>query len=526
MTSQENASLRIVSRPDGGNGRGPTVTICSTCWSSDLSSDSYHNETWWTCNNCRVSNCEPKVILSLQRGDFPVKSRDEVNPEMVRLCALCNSDRLEDTGCQWDHATTCQNCKKIIYDYAAGIRSVPRFRYARGEYDVKSRNEVNPEMMTICALCNSDKLRDSGCQRDPSSTCDHCGKLIYNFSSGIRSVARFKYARGDYPVKRREDVNPEMITVCDLCNAKDCMVSNQCGTGWITSCLHCGRTCRGKDVKKHEWLAANGGVPAQPEIDLKNSTEHPLNMEAIPSGGASVTIVNTNTMSMGAAQGQGVGSVVLPSQRSFLVAHHPSLSPGSLDTAEGQDAYIAELQAYSAGLQAYSAELQAFSDAQLASAVPISPRSVGIAEGQRVLAQMGRDASIVPPLSLGSPETTERQEAARAALHVQQQLEQMEQMGRAVSLVPCPPPPTAPPMSPLEEDRSCGESSCAGSGAGEDIGSDDCVICLSVAPTHAIVPCGHQCVCEACAKELCRRRSMRACPVCRGDIQTTIRIFR
>jgi hypothetical protein len=426
MTSPENASLRIVPQSNGGDGRGPTVTICSKCWSPDLSSDSYQNETWWTCSNCRISNCEPKVILSARRGDFPVKSRNEVNPEMVRLCALCNSDRLEDSGCQWDHSTACQNCKKVIYDYASGIRSVPRFRYARGEYPLRSRNEVNPEMMTICALCNSDKLRDSGCQRDPSTTCDHCGKLIYNFSSGIRSVARFEYARGDYPVKRREDVNPEIIRVCDLCNAKDCMVSNQCGTGWITSCLHCGRTCRGKDVKKHEWLAANGGVPA------------------IPSGGASITIVNTNTLSMGNGQGQPARPVALPSPRmSFNAAPPPT-----------------------------------------------------------------------PHLSPGSVETMERQEAARAALHVQQQL---AHMGLADQGSLPAPPPTAPPMSPLEEDENGSGSGCGGG----------CVICLSAVPTHAIIPCGHQCVCAACAEELCNSGwgARGLCPMCRGSIQATIRIF-
>ena len=49
----------------------------------------------------------------------------------------------------------------------------------------------------------------------------------------------------------------------------------------------------------------------------------------------------------------------------------------------------------------------------------------------------------------------------------------------------------------------------------------DCVICLTSNSTHAIVPCGHQCVCETCAKQL-----PNFCPICRVNIDNVIKIFK
>jgi len=47
-----------------------------------------------------------------------------------------------------------------------------------------------------------------------------------------------------------------------------------------------------------------------------------------------------------------------------------------------------------------------------------------------------------------------------------------------------------------------------------------CVICLDLDATHAVVPCGHQCLCAECQK-----MELRACPVCQGSITQLIRIF-
>ena len=41
--------------------------------------------------------------------------------------------------------------------------------------------------------------------------------------------------------------------------------------------------------------------------------------------------------------------------------------------------------------------------------------------------------------------------------------------------------------------------------------NDLCVVCLEAPNTHAMVPCGHQCVCMACSQKI----GKTTCPVCR-----------
>ena len=51
-----------------------------------------------------------------------------------------------------------------------------------------------------------------------------------------------------------------------------------------------------------------------------------------------------------------------------------------------------------------------------------------------------------------------------------------------------------------------------------------CVLCLDAPKDHIIVPCGHQCVCEACADQLTKTRTP-TCPVCREPIRETMKVF-
>jgi hypothetical protein len=51
-----------------------------------------------------------------------------------------------------------------------------------------------------------------------------------------------------------------------------------------------------------------------------------------------------------------------------------------------------------------------------------------------------------------------------------------------------------------------------------------CVVCFDAPKDHIIVPCGHMCVCEACAEQLTRTRTP-SCPVCRGPIRETMKVF-
>jgi len=59
---------------------------------------------------------------------------------------------------------------------------------------------------------------------------------------------------------------------------------------------------------------------------------------------------------------------------------------------------------------------------------------------------------------------------------------------------------------------------------GDNHGSDDskkniCIVCLDQPAVIAVVPCGHCCLCKLCDK------SCRDCPLCRGDKESTLRIY-
>ena len=54
---------------------------------------------------------------------------------------------------------------------------------------------------------------------------------------------------------------------------------------------------------------------------------------------------------------------------------------------------------------------------------------------------------------------------------------------------------------------------------------NECVICCEEASTHAMVPCGHHCVCQGCAKGFAEGK-FNDCPICRGEVQKVIHIFR
>ena len=45
-----------------------------------------------------------------------------------------------------------------------------------------------------------------------------------------------------------------------------------------------------------------------------------------------------------------------------------------------------------------------------------------------------------------------------------------------------------------------------------------CVLCLDAPKDHIIIPCGHRCVCGACAEKLTKARSA-LCPFCRTPIK-------
>lgn len=58
--------------------------------------------------------------------------------------------------------------------------------------------------------------------------------------------------------------------------------------------------------------------------------------------------------------------------------------------------------------------------------------------------------------------------------------------------------------------------------------SAECVVChaSSTPPLRAVVPCGHQCLCDDCASALANSTpESRLCPLCRGTLESTLKIF-
>ena len=53
----------------------------------------------------------------------------------------------------------------------------------------------------------------------------------------------------------------------------------------------------------------------------------------------------------------------------------------------------------------------------------------------------------------------------------------------------------------------------------------ECLICMNGPQTHVFVPCGHQCVCEACSETIMSEFSP-ACPVCRSPVEQTVKVYK
>jgi hypothetical protein len=92
------------------------------------------------------------------------------------------------------------------------------------------------------------------------------------------------------------------------------------------------------------------------------------------------------------------------------------------------------------------------------------------------------------------------EEMAALALSVQSDARRLQQMQAQLGV-----PPAAPAPHPDSEETMC-------------------VVCFDAPKDHIIVPCGHQCVCARCAEQLTKTRTPM-CPVCRGPIRETMKVF-
>ena len=73
----------------------------------------------------------------------------------------------------------------------------------------------------------------------------------------------------------------------------------------------------------------------------------------------------------------------------------------------------------------------------------------------------------------------------------------------------------------LAQAMSIGQAAEQGvaSGQVQDPDSESCVVCLDEAKSHALVPCGHRCVCGPCSERLAQ------CPVCRQAVTMSMRVW-
>ena len=55
----------------------------------------------------------------------------------------------------------------------------------------------------------------------------------------------------------------------------------------------------------------------------------------------------------------------------------------------------------------------------------------------------------------------------------------------------------------------------------EESSAGKCIVCFEIA-THALIPCGHMCLCDDCAPIMVGQGT---CPICRGSVQKSIHIY-
>lgn len=54
----------------------------------------------------------------------------------------------------------------------------------------------------------------------------------------------------------------------------------------------------------------------------------------------------------------------------------------------------------------------------------------------------------------------------------------------------------------------------------------ECCVCHAATASRAVVPCGHQCLCDECSSILSASSlEARLCPICRGNLQSTLKIY-
>ena len=86
-------------------------------------------------------------------------------------------------------------------------------------------------------------------------------------------------------------------------------------------------------------------------------------------------------------------------------------------------------------------------------------------------------------------------------------------------LLPGLPPP---PFLPFTEARMRKVQTLLLRPANAPRGMSTCVVCLDQDPEHALLPCGHLCLCTDCLK---RTQQWDRCPLCESNVEHIVRIY-
>ena len=101
----------------------PMVKICMICFSSDIEYFDYalvegRLENYVDknrCNNCEKRNVDTKNITLEEYSKIKVKSKREVNPDIIKICPKCDSKDIYSLETTVNQKFSCNNCQEQFF---------------------------------------------------------------------------------------------------------------------------------------------------------------------------------------------------------------------------------------------------------------------------------------------------------------------------------------------------------------------------------------------------------------------------
>jgi hypothetical protein len=206
---------------------------------------SYQVDT--TCTNCGLdAGLEAISSKDYGKGPYKVLNKEDVNPTMVSVCVRCRSDKISSNGCQWQFETKCDNCGTSNPE----TKLIPKRDLNRGENMIKTREEVNPVMMMVCKLCRGKVVTTGSCQWDIGSECTSCKTT----NPETFAIKQSMFDSGEHKIIPKEEVNPEMMYICEDCWADNIAHEYVDRQGYQPKCNRCKKfPATLKRIKRSEY---------------------------------------------------------------------------------------------------------------------------------------------------------------------------------------------------------------------------------------------------------------------------------